>query len=127
MKLLPIAILAAASLAACSPPRAMDYADAGATALAIANGATEANPVVGFAGDAAAPVVALVAKVAVRSIIDAADITEPERKQAHHVMDATGAFAACNNIAAATSAAPNVSIPIGILCGVIYYSYAGPQ
>lgn len=57
-KLLPIPML---FLTACTSTP-IDLADAGTTAVAVAQGATEANPIVGIAGDAAAPVVSLAVK-----------------------------------------------------------------
>ena len=58
-KVITVIPLIALSVSACTPPqerlKVADYADAGTTALVIAQGGVEMNPVIGVAGNSAAP------------------------------------------------------------------------
>ena len=85
------------ALAACSSPRASDYADAGSTAAFMAQGHVEANPLIASAGNAA-PIAAIGMKVLTRSAIDNAPITDEQRKNIHEGMDTVNWAAFCNNV-----------------------------
>lgn len=114
-----VAVLA--SCAGTQPLRPLDYADAGTTALAINQGAVELNPVIGAAGDTAAPVVALGVKWVIRNGL-AATVDTPEQVETiNRVMDVSGAIGACNNLAWLTGAEGHVTLLFGALCGGLYW------
>lgn len=86
-------------LAACSGGqqlRGSDYFDAGTTALAIAGGATEASPLVGMAGDTAAPVVSLGGKWIIRNGLPLIDVPQDA---ANAIADSAGMLGGCANLA----------------------------
>lgn len=107
MTKLPITLAAVATLAACSTPiqkpTVIDYADAGTTALFVAQGYTEMNPIIGAAGDPAAPIVALVVKSVLRTLLPITGGISQDRTDA--AVDLAGALGACNNIALIAGAA----------------------
>lgn len=116
-----IALLLAVSISACSPERAplqtADYADALTTAVGVAQGATEANPVIGFAGDAAAPVVALGVKYGLRNGLPMAGVPQ---EGADAIVDAVGWIGACSNAALLASvAAFPTTLYYGAACGAV--------
>lgn len=115
------ATLAALSLAACSAPRTADYADSATTAVAISQGATEANPVVGVAGDSAAPVVALGAKVVVRSLVDNSGLEQEQKDLVHDILSAGGWGATCNNVAVYAGVSGPAAPALGLMCALIAY------
>jgi len=117
-----IAILFALSMSACSSLRPADYADSATTAVSIANGATELNPVVGAAGDSAAPVMALGTKVVVRSLIDNSGLSEQEKENAHNIVSSVGWGASCNNLAVIAGATGYAAPAIGLICAIISYN-----
>ena len=119
----PIAsIILALSLAACSAPRTADYADSVSTYAAISQGATELNPVVGAAGDSAAPVMALGTKVIVRSLIDNSGLSDQEKENAHNIVSSVGWGASCNNLAVIAGATGYAAPAIGLVCAIISYN-----
>ena len=116
---LPLFALIALSVAACTQPqdrlKVADYADAGTTALVIAQGGVEMNPVIGVAGNSAAPVVALVSKYALR---EGLPVVFPDMSQdnADTTMNAVGWLGACNNLMIMAS---SVTFPASLLGGAI--------
>lgn len=97
--------------------RAPDYADAASTALGVAQGFGEANPIVAIGGDAAAPVVALGLKYALREALPAAGVPQDG---ADAIMDAVGWIGFCNNVALITGTVTfPASLGIGAGCGAI--------
>ena len=114
-----IAVIALAGVAACtspieiSKPRAVDYADAGSTALFLTQGYVEANPIIGSAGNAA-PVAALGMKVVARTLIDNSGASDDQKATMNKFMSATSVGATCNNLTLVAGAA-NPAL-IGLLC-----------
>ena len=93
----------------------IDYADAGTTAAIIAQGGLETNPVIGVAGNAAAPVVALGVKYGLRAGLPALGMPQ---EQADAAIDLASWIGTCNNIAVLTGAAAfPASLGVGALCG----------
>jgi len=121
MKYLSI-IVFAFSMSACSSLRPADYADSGTTAIAIANGATEVNPIIGAAGDNAAPFVALGGKVVVRSLIDNSGLSNQDKESAHNIVSSVGWGASCNNIAVFAGATGYAAPAIGLACALLSYN-----
>lgn len=73
----------------------IDYADAGTTAAIIAQGGLETNPLIGAAGNAAAPVVALGVKYGLRAGLPALGMPQ---EQADAAIDVASWIGTCNNI-----------------------------
>lgn len=118
------ALAVATSLTACSGDVKLtraDYADAATTAVAVSQGFVEGNPVIGIAGDAAAPLVALGVKYAAKEIAIASGAT-PE--QATRTVNAAGMLGTCNNVAlllGVTGAGPLLA---GAFCAIVSYGEA---
>ena len=116
-----LAILAALSVAACSSDapdlHAADYADAGSTALVIAQGGVEMNPIVGVAGDAAAPLVSLGLKYTLRNGLPY--VLDMTQGQADATADMAGWLGACNNIAVLAGASFPASLIPGVGCLIL--------
>lgn len=112
-----IATLGLVGLTACSNT-AIDYADAGSTAIGISQGLTEMNPVIGVAGDAAAPVVSLVVKAGVREFMLSQGYTLCE---ANRVVGAGSALGLGNNIAVLAGASNPVGLAVGAVSAVVYH------
>lgn len=93
-----------------------DFADAGSTAVGLASGLVEANPIAAAAGNAA-PLVLIPLKYGVKRVMVASGVT-PAR--ANWLVETAGTFATCNNLAALSGGVPPVAIGVGIICGVIY-------
>ena len=110
-------------VSACSDTalKPIDYADAGTTALIVAQGGVEANAVIGAAGNATAPIVSLGVKYGLRAGLPAAGFTEP---QADALIDTASWIGTCNNIAVLTGAAAfPASLGFGAICGAAsFYS-----
>jgi hypothetical protein len=118
MKLI-VATIAALSLAGCSLQPA-DYADAGSTALAISEGATELNPVIGALGNDYAAPVSLVLTAGARYAID--EYAAPENAPVYHQHLTNIKWAAfCNNIAVWAGAEPVTAIVAFAGCGLVSY------
>lgn len=111
MRLIAAALIV--TLSACVKP--IDLADAGTTAVIIAQGGTELNPVIGIAGDNAAPLVALGLKAGARYM---AEGTENEEAVSEAV-DFAGSVGACNNLLQLAGVDLGVSLTVGVLCGLI--------
>lgn len=93
-----------------------DFADAGSTAVGLASGLVEANPIAAAAGNAA-PLVLIPLKYGAKKVMVASGFT-PAR--ANWLVETAGTFATCNNLAALSGGVPPVAIGVGIICGVIY-------
>lgn len=94
-----LAPLLAVFLSACSESslvKEADIADALSTAVVIADGAVETNKVIGVAGDAAAPLVAIGVKVGLREGLPLLGVPE---EGADALVDAAGWIGACANTA----------------------------
>lgn len=89
-------IAALALTTACDTLKLPDYADAGTTAAVIAQGGVEMNPILGAAGNGAAPAVSLVGKYAIREGGPYVGLTEG---QSEVTANAAGWLGACNNAA----------------------------
>lgn len=117
-KFLP-AILALFGLSACADLSAYDYTDAGTTALAVAQGASEANPLIGIAGDGAAPVVALVAKAGAREYMRSKGYSECEIDR---TLNTSGVLGTVNNLLVVAGASGPIGLLAGGVAAVIYHS-----
>lgn len=117
-KFLP-AILALFGLSACASNNAYDYADAGTTALAVAGGASEGNPLFSVAGNGAAPVVALVAKAGAREYMKSQGYSECEIDRA---VNTSGVFGTANNLLVLAGASTPVGLLAGGMAAVVYYA-----
>ena len=121
MKLI-IATVAAVSLAGCAL-RPADYADAASTAVAIADGASEANPIVGVFGDDLAAPTSLLLTAGARYAIDTQ--AAPENRETYHRNLSTVKLAAtCNNIGVFLGAEPVVLVLSAVTCGALYHYYS---
>jgi len=113
-----IALAALVLAAGCSNLRPADYADSASTALAIADGAVELNPIVGALGDDMAAPVALVLTAGARYAID--EYAEPENVDKYHDTLSTAKWAVtCNNLAVWAGAEPVIAIVSAIGCGTL--------
>ena len=114
-------LLAALALtAACSNGsnlQVADYADAGSTALVIAQGGVEMNPIVGVAGNSAAPIVSLGLKYTLRNGLPY--IVDMTQEQADATADMAGWLGACNNIAVLAGASFPASLIPGVGCLIL--------
>ena len=117
-----LVIVFAFSMSACSTLRPADYADSTTTAAAIANGATEVNPIIGAAGDNAAPFVALGGKVVVRSLINNSGLSNQEKENAQNIVSSAGWGASCNNLAVFAGATGYAAPAIGLVCALLSYN-----
>ena len=113
----PTLAAAVLALSACSNS-ALDYADAGTTALAISQGATELNPVVGIAGDAAAPVVALVVKAGVREYMAQNGYSECEIDR---TVNSGSVFGLTNNLVWLAGGPTPIGLAVGGIAAIAYY------
>lgn len=93
-----------------------DFADAGSTAVSLASGLVEVNPIAAAAGNAA-PLALIPLKYGVKKVMVASGVT-PAR--ANWIVETAGTFATCNNLVALSGGVPPVAIGVGIICGVIY-------
>jgi hypothetical protein len=110
------------ALSACSPLRPADYADAASTAVAIAGGAAELNPVVGALGDNMAAPVSLVLSAGTRYAIDV--LVEPESREAYHRTFSTLKLAAtCNNLGVILGIEPVGLLVMAVTCGAVHHYY----
>jgi hypothetical protein len=122
MKKLLIALAMVASLSACSssPLRTADYADAASTALVIASGGVELNPLLGaLGGDLAAPL-SLVVSAGARYAIDE---FIPEERQGvyHHALTTAKIAVTCNNLGVVFGFEPLGLLVVAIGCGAAYH------
>jgi hypothetical protein len=114
-----LCVALAGLLSACSSNSALDYADAGTTALGIAQGATELNPVIGIAGDATAPVVSLIVKAGVREYMDSQGYSECHIDR---TVNAGSVLGVTNNLLWLAGASTPVGLAAGAMAAVIYYA-----
>jgi hypothetical protein len=125
MKSIIIASALALSLSACStsPLRPADYADAASTAVAVAGGAVELNPITGALGNNMAAPVSLVASAGVRYAID--EYAPPENRETYHRTFSTIKLAAtCNNLGVILGIEPVGLILVAVTCGAVHHYYA---
>ena len=101
---------------ACSSVKPIDLADAGTTAAVIAQGGTEMNPIIGAAGDAAAPVVAVGVKYALRNIAEEGSELDDALE---YGTDIAGWVGTCNNLAVMAGVAFPSSLLVGAACAVV--------
>ncbi|MDA3888973.1 MAG: hypothetical protein PF443_09285 [Allgaiera sp.] len=94
---------------------AADMADSATTAYALSHGFVEGNPIL---GGSAAPVVALAAKFAGKSILIAAGV---KPQMANKAVETGSAFGACANIMTITGATPPIAVLAGMICAVAYF------
>jgi hypothetical protein len=123
-----IASALALSLSACStsPLRPADYADAASTAVAIAGGAVEMNPITSVLGDSMAAPVSLVASAGVRYAID--EYAPPEDREAYHRTFSTIKLAAtCNNIGVLLGVEPVGLLVVAVTCGAVHHYATVPE
>ena len=97
----------------------IDAADSVTTAVAISQGFTEMNPVIGAVGDSAAPVVALVMKEGLREFLKSQGYSECE---ANKYVGTSSALGVGNNIAVLAGASGPVGLAAGALAAVVYYN-----
>ena len=112
-----ITLAAALAVSGCSL-RPVDYADSASTAVAIAQGAAEANPIIGAAGDGMAAPISLALTAGMRYAIEE-HAPEEKRAEYHQHLTSVKWFATCNNIAVIASVAPPAPILIGAACGAL--------
>jgi len=109
-------IVLALTLSACSNGAKLqsgDYADAATTAVGVALGHTEVNPLLGAAPDAAIPVAALGFKYAVKAgMIEAGYPVE----QANKTVNSVSWGAACHNLVILAGGPHPIGIAAGIGC-----------
>lgn len=101
-----------------------DYADAGTTAVGVSMGLTEANPIIGAAGNAAAPIVALGAKLIVK---DALIQAGHDPKEVNRSMNNVSAGYACANVATIAAVALPAALLMGGACYVIAEEINPPE
>lgn len=110
---------------------AADVADAGTTAIGLASGFVEANPLMAAAGPAA-PLAVLAAKPIGKQ---AAVALGSHPRDANRMMEAMSITAACANaatLAGVTSAVTGpagllIALPIGAMCGAAYMDAVPPH
>jgi hypothetical protein len=105
--------------------KAPEYADAATTALGLARGAVEGNPLFAWSGSAA-PIVGLAGKYAVKRLLVANGYTVA---QADYNLGITSTLAACSNLAVITSGATlGAGLTVGAVCAGVYaYVKAKPK
>lgn len=95
----------------------VDFGDAATTAAGLWTGlATEANPIFAPLGDAV-PLVAMPVKYGLKKHLVKRGAT-PAR--ANVTIEMGSSFATCANVATLLGAAPQVSLPMGLICSVAY-------
>ena len=117
-----IVVLSLVGATACSDisenVKPIDLADAGTTAVIIAQGGVEMNPVIGVAGNAASPLVAIAVKSGLRYTMRG---VLPEGV-ADHSVDLGGYVGTCNNLAVLAGVATfPTSLIYGAACGLGYH------
>jgi hypothetical protein len=100
-----------------------DYADAGTTALGLARGAVEGNPLFAWSGSAA-PVVGLAGKYGMKRALVAMGHTAEEADRKVGIGSALGT---CNNLAVITGATGYGPLLVGAACAGIYAYATRPQ
>jgi hypothetical protein len=95
----------------------IDAADLATTSVGIALGAAEANPIIGFAGDAAAPLVAIGVKAAAKHVMIRSGVPP---KVADYRIGVGSAFGAGNNIAVIAGVGGPVGVAMGALVAAAY-------
>jgi hypothetical protein len=93
-----------------------EYADAATTAVALARGLAEGNPLFAWSG-AAAPVVGLAGKFGMKHLLVANGFTV---EQADYSLGITSTLAACSNVAVMAGAAAGAGLAAGAVCAVVY-------
>jgi hypothetical protein len=121
MKNLLITAALVVSVAGCSSPlRTADYADAASTALVIATGGVELNPLLGALGDDLAAPLSLVVSAGARYAID--EFIAPEHQEAyHHVLTTAKVAVTCNNLGVIFGFEPVGLLVVAIGCGAAYH------
>jgi hypothetical protein len=121
MKRLLIIMALIVSVAGCSSPlRPADYADAASTALVIASGGVELNPLIGALGDNLAAPVSLVVSAGARYAID--EFIPPENQDVyHHVLTTAKIAVTCNNLGVIFGFEPLGLLVVAIGCGAAYH------
>jgi uncharacterized lipoprotein len=119
MKTLVTSVLVAGLLSGCASSAKLtgaDYADSASTAAALKllDGATEGNPLVGIAGDSAAPVVGIGIKFAARQV--AANSKNPCQNLKR--IEIASTFGTANNVAIVLTGGQ--SVWVGPLVGLIF-------
>jgi len=108
-----LALIAALFLAACGAKvQPGEVGDAVTTAVGLASGAAELNPILSGAGDAA-PIVSLVAKQAVKAAM-IHNGYEPET--VNSVSNSLSWGATCNNLVVIGGGAGGLSLAAGLIC-----------
>ena len=109
-----LALTAVIALAGCDTLKAPDYLDAATTAGVIAQGGAEMNPIIGFAGDSAAPLVSLGGKYVIREHGDLIGLTPA---QSDLTANAAGWLGGCNNLVhLVANVELTTSLTVGALC-----------
>ena len=112
-----LAVTGLMSLTACGTTY-IDAADSITTAAFVSQGFTELNPVIGVAGDAAAPVVALVVKEGLRELLKSQGYSECE---ANRYVGSGSALGVANNLTLLAGGGP-ASLAVGAFAAVVYYN-----
>jgi len=111
-------LIAVITLGGCSNFTSGELADAGTTALGVANGAAEANPLLAGTG-VMAPVVSLLAKQGAKELIIAQGYN---REEVNRVSDSLSWLAACHNVVVLTGGLHPAGLFAGAICGLISYN-----
>jgi hypothetical protein len=118
--LITAALLTSLSACSSSPLRTADYADAASTAMVIASGGVELNPLLGALGDDLAAPLSLVVSAGARYAID--EFIPPEQQPVyHHVLSTAKIALVCNNLGVVFGFEPVGLLVVAIGCGTIYH------
>ena len=108
-----LAIIAMLTLAACGAKvQPGEVGDTVTTAVGLASGAAELNPILSGAGDAA-PIVSLVAKQAVKAALIESGY---EAETVNSISDSLSWGATCNNLVVIGGGAGGLSLAAGLIC-----------
>ena len=94
----------------------IDYADGITTAIGVANGFEEGNPIIAWAGKAA-PVVALAMKYVAKRVLVASGVPVED---ADHAIGIGSAFGVGNNVLILAGASGPVGLAAGVLVALAY-------
>ena len=110
-----LAIIAALFLAACgngAKITAGEIGDSVTTAIALADGAVELNPVISWAGDAA-PIVSIVGKQVVKAALIESGY---EAETVNSISDSLSWGATCNNLVVIGGGTGGLGLAAGLIC-----------